>query len=53
MNSPFEDDTTWQQKEESAVAPEQRAQQDVVARFLQGNTEVFSEILIQYIAILP
>ena len=53
MNSPFEDDTTWQQTEESAVAPEQRAQQGVVARFLQGNTEAFSEIVIQYIATLP
>lgn len=53
MNSPFEDDTTWQQTEESAVAPEQRAQQDVVARFLQGNTEAFSEIVIQYSAMLP
>lgn len=52
MNSTFEDDTTWQQKEESAVAPEQRAQQDVVAHFLQGDTEAFSEIVIQYIAML-
>ena len=52
MNSPFEDDTTWQQKEEAAVAPEQRAQQDVVARFLQGDTEAFSEIVMQYSAIL-
>ena len=53
MNSPFEDDTTWQQKEEAAVPPEQRAQQDVVTRFLQGDTEAFSEIVIQYSAMLP
>ncbi len=53
MNSPVEDDTTWQQTEEAAVAPEQRAQQDVVARFLQGNTEAFSEIVIQHSAMLP